>query len=200
MIKKYICKLTYTRSVLIMIPLKVGDKLFNTSETTLKKSEYFNSLLSRWNRSEIELDEDPRLFRHFLNCLRHDTYEIPDKYRANVCCLLDYYGVKYNHDSKPIIWKAKYVLCKGKDIKFTFNGKLANIRLYNGLHKINIIFNGISILSDIDFFELVKTERHIREFRLNKSFITNLKELEGNFVIEAEIGDNSSFEIFYFER
>lgn len=187
-----------------MIPLKVGNKTFYASEITLKKSEYFNSLLSRWDSTDIILDEEPKLFRHFLNCLRHDTYIIPDKYKENVTGLLEYYGVKYikvdQKQLEPIIWKAKSVLYNNDNKQiFKFNGKLADIKTYSDNFNLKISFNGSEILSNTSFF----TRKYIstcNSYSLNKQFRNYVKNFEGEFSIEFQLVQFQRLEILYFEK
>ena len=174
-----------------MIQITAGEKSFLISETNLKKSEYFNSYLTRWNKEDdIIIDEDPRLFRHFLNCLRHDTYQIPEKYRENVWDLLDYYGVKYTRlDPTPaFIWIfEKRVFNDATNIKFEFKGKLAGIAFYDPNYRyfMEIMFNGTKIFSEKLWDYHLKINSKIYR-SLNTKLINNFNELEGMFIINIK--------------
>ena len=111
-----------------LIEINCGNKVFTISPDNLKKSEYFSALLLRWNKGPISVDQDPRVFRHFLNALRTPVYEIPNKYKKNVYALLDYYVVKYTKlsDESQTLFEAKseclvcsekyqYVYCTDRD-------------------------------------------------------------------------------------
>ena len=68
---------------------------FKTSVSTLGKVKYFESYLDRWNQNSdpIFVDEDPEIFKHFLNLSRNPHYVIPDNLSENVEILADYYGL-----------------------------------------------------------------------------------------------------------
>ena len=188
-----------------IVTLKVGDKTFYASETNLRKSEYFNSLLTRWNhKEEIILDDDVRLFRHFLNCLRYDNYQVPYKYQENVTNLLDYYGVKYDKmDIKKAVYLTKICDLNPTKNKIKFNGKFADILLETAvIITLKIIFNGTIIFNgalDVPFKKLVKT--NTRYSCINKEFIDNINNLEGDFEIEVIFPTNSLWcRIIYFKK
>ena len=67
----------------------VGGVSFTTTDKTLRKSEYFNSVLSRWEDGDIKLDRDPDNFRHVLAYLRDSRHPIPEEIYYELC----YYGI-----------------------------------------------------------------------------------------------------------
>ena len=177
-----------------MIRLTAGNKKFIISKENLKKSEYFNSFLSRWNHDDIiELDEDPNLFKHFLNCLRYPNYEVPEKYKHNIGNLFEYYGVV----KKQILWIPKYVMYqediykqKGTDVEFKFNGKLLDLSQIC-CTDISVQFNGQNILYGSEFIGANR----------DKYFSNCFKELEGEFIIKIHLTNTNSIAwIFYSEK
>jgi BTB/POZ domain/Hint-domain len=79
------------------IKLNVGGRLFETTKETLQNSEYFVSLLTRWNNDEeIKfIDRSGKVFEHVLLFLQEPSYNYPDKYLFE----LDFYGITYNTSS-----------------------------------------------------------------------------------------------------
>ena len=63
------------------IKLNVGGIIFETTDDTLKRSQYFKSYLENWNHDEIFIDRSPRIFKHVLDLLRDPTYDFPIKYK-----------------------------------------------------------------------------------------------------------------------
>ena len=83
-----------------MIKLNVGGQIMITRESTLKKSSVLKMLIERNKNSmndkcngSIFLDEDPKLFIHVLNKLRHPNYIFPEKLIDNIENLLDFYDI-----------------------------------------------------------------------------------------------------------
>jgi len=76
------------------IKLNVGGRLFETTKETLQNSQYFVSLLTRWNNDEeIKfIDRSGKVFEHVLLFLQEPSYNYPDKYLFE----LDFYGITYN--------------------------------------------------------------------------------------------------------
>ena len=205
-----------------MLRLIVGDKTFYCSQSNLQKSEYFTSLLARWNKEEdIIIDEDHHLFKHFLNCLRHANYKIPEKYNDNVCNLLNYYGVKINkiaYDDlmifklayfcdmvrykpiKDIVLKDNYTHyhhVNDNMIKFEFVGKLGDIifEKHEKNIELEIIFNGKTLFNETLGLKMFCN----KDLSLNKNLIYNIDNLEGKFTIKIKnFGDYSV--ITYFEK
>lgn len=179
-----------------MIQIKVGHKIFSTSEATLKKSEYFSSLLTRWDKETIELDEDPRIFGHFLNVLRHDEYHIPEKYRDNVFVLCKYYGVDFDIVEKKSYMVLKHYIHHGNSGHFdradinqsiylfckAFNGKLKNVTWHTmDTIRLTITFNGKQIF--------YKSNIHNNDSEWN-FFIKWIDNFEGDFIVEAYTSGN----------
>lgn len=77
------------------IKLNVGGKIFETTRSTLCKSQYFDILLSgKFNDTQkdvIFIDRDSDIFKHVLRLLRNPLYEYPRKYNSE----LDYYMIDY---------------------------------------------------------------------------------------------------------
>lgn len=191
-----------------MIRIRANDKCFTISKQNLEKCEYFASRLkTEWKKeeteSELELDEDPRLFRHFLNCLRYDKYVIPNKYIENVHKMLDYYNVKYDvlntiEEKEECIFKltrchikydSQYDSQNDKrsqlNRSFSFTGKLINISSEHILKGISITYNGKEILNTISSFCNGRIEQEdINQYNLPKFFKKYLKTLTGEFKID----------------
>ena len=201
-----------------MIRLIVGDRTFTASTQTLNKADYFRSLLLRWDpkESEMTLDDDPKLFRHFLNSLRYDGYEIPAKHQNNVYRLLDFYGVKYN--KTPVLYRFRNKgLSQPKD-KIVFTGKLQGIHFYNKDNfELEISFNDQTIFNraitrSFYFDGEVRSASNDSPCNLdmtavgrvfNMNLIPDLESLEGNFKIGVEmekLSEHSVVEVSYFER
>lgn len=205
------------------IQITCGKKTFTISEDNLKKSDYFTSVLLRWCQSPqvekedeqneqntITVDQDPRVFRHFLNALRAPVYDIPNKYKTNVYALLDFYGVKYTklvpqqHDQLVFQVKTntfrfiqrytqkdssspKYVTESSLRLrKHSFQGKLIDIYVKaSDLKSINIRYNKMCILSSTE---------HVGSQGFPEFFKTYLNGLVGKFSIEIEYdSDNIGF-------
>lgn len=77
------------------IKLNVGGKIFETTRSTLCKSQYFDILLSgKFNDTQkdvIFIDRDSGIFKHVLRLLRDPLYEYPRKYNSE----LDYYMIDH---------------------------------------------------------------------------------------------------------
>ncbi len=82
-----------------IIELDVSGYTLKTTLSTLNKSEYFNTLLSRWNNSDkIFIDCDIDGFKEVLEYLRFNK-QVHPKYHY----LLDYYCIDYNAETEPQI-------------------------------------------------------------------------------------------------
>lgn len=77
-----------------MIEVDCAGQIFKTTQSTLTKCTYFQSVLDRWNetKEKIFVDCDPYIFNHFLNILRFPGYKIPlgDEPNLNIVC--EYFG------------------------------------------------------------------------------------------------------------
>jgi hypothetical protein len=72
------------------IVLNVGGQQFETTQSTLMESAFFNAYLNRWNTDgEIFIDRSPHIFKHVLALLRDPYYPFPSKYQLE----LEYYGI-----------------------------------------------------------------------------------------------------------
>jgi len=59
-----------------IITIDCGGTIFKTTESTLRKSDFFNAMLDRWNTEDvIFLDEDDKYFRVILIYLRNNVIE-----------------------------------------------------------------------------------------------------------------------------
>ena len=183
-----------------MIKLKVCEKTFVISESNLRKSGYFNSYLERWNNQELELDEDPRIFGHVLNCLRYDNYQIPLKYKNNVLSRLEYYGI---NSQEEFTWVTKTAVFNDVDISFNFTGKLAGIVFCDQtIYGLSIVVNEIIIFNDYTYPCFIKQCSHTNnsDYMFNNRFLKNLEELEGDFDITITNNSEQSITIIYFEK
>lgn len=173
-----------------MIKIQCQEKIFLILEENLRKSEYFNSKLSgRWSVDDIIIvDEDPRIFRHFLNILRRDTYRIPDKYVDNVLDMLLFYGVKYTKINEETMWTIKIKVIDKQYETFTFTGKLLDIGFYcDDIRQLCVSFNEKDVFNDI-IFSATTIHNVLPKYadgyhHLNKDIFGYLYELEGTFRI-----------------
>lgn len=187
--------------------LQVSDKEFVISKSSLYKSPYFNKLLSNWNKDTdvIRIDGDPRIFRHFLNCLIMDVYHIPDKYYKNVQSLLEFYGVESSIVPKtmadPIEVQGQSVVhYNGTEFEHKFVGKLRDIEIVSYKIKpfflLKILFNNNILLhyygngddsSFFDCFPIEDGETRPQFAKLKLKFkddaIPNIEKLDGKFSI-----------------
>ncbi len=80
------------------IKINVGGRIFETTEDTLLKSEYFNFFIKRFplkNKDlNIFIDRSPYIFKHVLSLMRDNTYIYPFKYLNEII----FYGVNINDD------------------------------------------------------------------------------------------------------
>ena len=77
------------------IKLNVGGTIFETTDTTLKKINYFKYLFEDTNITINDIpfvDRPAHIFKHVLAYAIDDTYNYPLKYKNE----LDFYDVKYN--------------------------------------------------------------------------------------------------------
>lgn len=189
-----------------MIQIRCGlDKVFYISETNLRKSKFFDTLLSdRWKKENtentVEVDEDPKLFRHFLNSLRHPTYKIPDRYAENVLILFGFYQVGYTQISIPPdeLWVIK---TKRFHETFKFTGKFVTITFYlRGTRHVQIKFNNVEIFNDKVFGYMKEYNYSPKEtdgfWILNKHMFKYFEELEGEFEILIEYVNTPTKELY----
>ena len=66
------------------ITLQVGERTFETTESTLRKSNYFVTFLDRWElnskKDKVFIDRNGEAFSHILNLLRDNNYHFPSEY------------------------------------------------------------------------------------------------------------------------
>ena len=66
------------------ITLQVGERIFETTESTLRKSNYFVTFLDRWElnskKDKVFIDRNGEAFSHILNLLRDNNYHFPSEY------------------------------------------------------------------------------------------------------------------------
>lgn len=133
-----------TGSTTNQLVIDCGGTIFKTNISTLCKAPFFESYINRWleNNSEtIFVDQDPELFRHFLNLLRNPGYIIPDIHVENVTHIADYYGLVIEPIIEPVIEK-KLKLCLNKS--YISNGG-------SRYHDFNIDFHKYNSILDIYF-------------------------------------------------
>ena len=190
-----------------LIKLIVEDKNFYASKTSLMKSEYFASLLTRWNlKEDIILEDDPRLFRHFLNCLKYDNYKIPEKYQENVTNLLNYYGVNFKSQLLSInndIYVSNIISLNDNRTSFNFYGKLVDfIFIIKNTIELKIIFNKIIIFDDfIEDGHMICNTVNKNYANFNTKTIHNFNDLDGEFIITANSENkNWNVDIYYLEH
>lgn len=88
------------------IKLNVGGKIFETTESTLCQSPYFEVILhgnfNDRNKEIIFIDRDPGIFKHVLRLLRNPSYDYPNKFVSE----LEYFLIDYEKpESKRVIIK-----------------------------------------------------------------------------------------------
>lgn len=201
-----------------MIQIKCGSKTFTISEDNLKKSEYFVSELARWTSKDgqqeiaLQVDQDPRVFRHFLNSLRSSVYHIPGKYKANVYAMFDFYGVKFTkleQIDEDCLFKAtsktfKFVEmsnniiscppsprmiteCGKSSHELTFNGKLMDIcpqGVYR-LKSLRVSYNEKCILATRDY---------LTDSGFKQDFKKYLDGLVGQFVVKIKFNSDNMYD------
>lgn len=81
---------------MVQIKLNVGGKLFETTDDILRKSTYFDSLLSRWNNTTdvIFINRSSHVFKHVLGVLIDPHYPFPKKYEYE----LHYFGIAIEYE------------------------------------------------------------------------------------------------------
>jgi len=81
------------------ITLNVSGVLMYTKLTTLKQSSYFRTLLDKNKFGDKDpdgsyfIDEDPELFKHILNKLRHPEYVFPKEHEENLAIMANFYQI-----------------------------------------------------------------------------------------------------------
>lgn len=81
---------------MVQIKLNVCGKLFETTDDILRKSTYFDSLLTRWNNTSdvIFINRSSHIFKHVLGVLIDSHYPFPKKYEYE----LHYFGIAIEYD------------------------------------------------------------------------------------------------------
>lgn len=78
------------------IKINIGGKIFETTESTLSKINYFKYMLQDTNinlkTTIIFVDRSPHIFKHVLAFAIDDNYKYPLKYRHE----LDFYDMPYD--------------------------------------------------------------------------------------------------------
>jgi len=92
----------------MIIKINCGGKYFETTDTTLKKSDFFATLLERWNTEEtIFLDEDSKYFRIILIYLRDNVIEKNKLDKKLLLTKFKYYLPSLNDNMVKNIFKKK---------------------------------------------------------------------------------------------
>lgn len=119
------------------IKLNVGGVMFEILKDTLRKSVVLSELLDKNNdKDTIFLDENPNLFEHLLNRMRHADYVYPKDIDETMYNLDKFYKIKRNiislgignaaieltpKQSKYLTEKAKWYIDTCKDINKAFS-------------------------------------------------------------------------------
>ncbi len=179
--------------MLSIVLLNVGGTIFQTRKTTLLQSEYFKILLDdekfgdgcKNNDGSYFIDEDPELFKHLLNKLRHPDYEFPNLLNPGLNKLASFYmipSVKNLSDQpkKIVMGKKSFTIINSDDFK-------SYVPYSVGIDKGHTVtFDGITIIDCITFtqniwsniycydennmvFHLDISQRHIIGFEAYKS-------------------------------
>jgi hypothetical protein len=107
------------------VKINCGGTPFETTLSTLKKSDYFNAMIERWNWNPDQimfLDDDPKYFRIILLYLRDNVVEKSDVDKDILMTKFEYYLANQINDSLiKSIFKIKSFLDEeqfnyGKDI------------------------------------------------------------------------------------
>ena len=82
----------------MLIKLNVGGTIFTTTKSIICQSKYFQTLLNKFSINKLEddslfIDDDPNLFIHILNKLRHPGYIYPENLAENLAILSEYYQI-----------------------------------------------------------------------------------------------------------
>lgn len=158
------------------IKLNVGGKFVETKKTTLTQSRYFLSLLDDKFGDKREdgtyfIDEDPDLFIHILNKLRHPKYEFPEKQLTNLIKLAEFYVIpmiqtkQRTMTAKQIIFNTEKIL----DTMIQTNGiiKIKSMD-FNKNHKCLYFYNDDNCILIIDTkIKGIMNKKIIRNYRTN---------------------------------
>lgn len=91
-----------------LVKLNVGGTIFITKKSTLTQSHFFKTLLDdekfadKREDGSYFIDEDPVLFRHLLNRLRHPDYQFPEADLDNLNKLVDFYEIPSVETNKKL--------------------------------------------------------------------------------------------------
>lgn len=118
-----------------IIKLNISGTVISVYKSTIQNIPFFEAYLNRWSDGqEIFLEEDPKIFRQFLNKLKRPEYVIPEKYEANVKQLCNLYDVKL---VKSFIDFCEHGLSHWSDMIYIFRDRNIN---ENNIQ--NVIFMG----------------------------------------------------------
>jgi hypothetical protein len=128
------------------IKLNVGGHLFETTEDTLMKSDYFKAFLTNWSHDkEIFIDRSARLFHHVLCLLRDPSYPFPTKYVGE----LDFYQVPHNikkrKSSNQILMEKSLKSMEDKIDKLNVDGYFTTRIIKQYIHDVNRPGNGVKL-------------------------------------------------------
>lgn len=184
------------------ITIQVGNKEFCVSKQALSKSPYFDKLISKWepNKTKLQIDGDPRIFRHFLNSCIYEEYYIPPKYYHNVQSLISCYGLDNGKNSKPTeipersieLWESTPICGNGPDCKVEFEGKFHKLYLLYDSEicgskiDMNIKFNDKFLFRawfTLSFLYFHETKHEYGYIEFKNECVPNIDQIEGKFCI-----------------
>jgi len=122
-----------------LVKLNVAGTIFITKKSTLTQSHFFKTLLDDEKFADKKedgsyfIDEDPVLFRHLLNKLRHPNYQFPEADSTNLKQLIDFYEIPSVNANK----KHKKIILEGYEFKI--QDKDNDIRIFDNIIKIKTV-------------------------------------------------------------
>lgn len=139
-----------------IIYLNIGGTIFQTTATTLLKSEYLTIMImgdfaeSKMGNSlenAIFIDRDPVLFKYILSYLHNYKYVFPKELHDNIVNEMDYYHVTYHGDrNMDCDDMTKHVVL----MEITVNGVNLYPNVIENAIKVQSLYNSYSDLSSYE--------------------------------------------------
>lgn len=134
-----------------IITIDCGGVIFKTLVSTFRGISFFETYLTKWNngdKSNLFVDSDSEIFKHFLNCLRHNNYVIPKSVFNQVSTLAEYYGHPISSPEEEVVLP-QIIKCRNVTVKnderhndrschFVFNDRNRGCRICNYINVINV--------------------------------------------------------------
>lgn len=184
-----------------VVTLDVGGTLMKTYYSTLQKLEYFKVKLDRWtdktsSNDTLFIDYDPQLFRHLLNKLRNDAYDMPSD--NNIVEMCNYFGypleIEENNivqKKNPIIYQPEANCYSDRKVNYECNGKIKIIgwnSMFNEYIKHIRISTGAITILDLDNFNLTLfVTKNDDSYKFNKKIIKILNNYTSDNIVNIGV-------------